>query len=1287
MMRSQGNDNVNQHNGQPPSTAATTTTVIKNQEPSRHEIRPGRDGMSPVPAQWTALQPSAVAVSRGFSDPSLAVVQPASNSHNSNSSNGSVVVGCGGPKSSQLFHSHHYHARRQRDRQQQSVNSNCNSRSSSAADLSLLQSSTVNLSNSLGNQHGSASSSSLNNVNHIKDSSSGGGGGISSIWARWFRRNNNNNNHRPSSSSVRPFSSAAVYGGGGGGGGAAGSSRSHSVENSPVVSRRLRHHPSMMTGSSGQLASSDNNSDSLSTNSFSFIRTPTDKNNDPAAVAALTLRRKYGLMACSNESTDKVLPGSNNLDNNIEGDAIRAMRTQWETQMKQMDEILRSREEQPDNNNTKCNNNKRLSQANNNNNSTARKKRPAPQPPPPPPPNSGTSSRHSTHNRSSSSVASGSGFTHVPGKRKAPSPPDSATTTNTNTNTFNIVAPPHPVLPDLMESTPPEASPPLAENNKWSNDLNCNLLLDENNQVRSSSKVLRYQQNKFDNNDCPHNDILKLEGGVLRPLDSSTSNKQQQAEASGSTLDYPTHRGNNMMTLPLKPWYKRGRNQHGGSNGIISGNQLHHHHSSANAASRSKWKDAAILHHSPPPVLPALPAATDECNSWAMGLVANHQLLLHPPESNTMRSNHSSTGVSPGGSTRSEASGSSVCSSDGSKGKQQQQQQHHRKSLLVNISQLDREANEIIQRERARESQRRRLEDDKFYSHSNGQLLAVPPPPPPTTTTHLSLPTVADVPDDESPPLLPPRDPAPPVPPPPGDVHQPQLAKKCARELIHMFNSLTDSSPPSAAAAATSVPSASSINSPASATTKQTTTAELPRLEQPQRADANYSQTGHTYNGQVDSNKESPPPGCSAGTTGTVNVPTADRQVRTTTTTSPPTTASSSRLLQTSDESTSIKAVNTNTITRLRVTVPAGSPELAQQQQQQQQQSIFNPKLEVAAAAGSGGGARPKHSPSVSCPADDKSPLVNGYSKQPQPQPPQQQLNKTTTTTGGWACQVCTLVNSDARLWCEACTALKPRQLAGRTSSTTINAAGPAVVKETVKLIPAVVQTPEVITTSPTPSTTTTPSLLSNSGNNSTVVVATTPSSPEALRQARLAFFLNGQHNNNNINNKPEAIKKDEQKGDDKNNNNNNKRHSQHGGIKVSSGCQTQPFVQLPSQIGSSSTSGVNGRQQRPVSMLAKSCSSPSVKNNISIIPPPVDSGPSVNSLCNTKRVVLAPAVLKDVHPTNFALVSPSRTQLSQYLQQQQQQQQQAGKGSGGQQPAPGESGPNDVQDNKSTGI
>jgi hypothetical protein len=96
--------------------------------------------------------------------------------------------------------------------------------------------------------------------------------------------------------------------------------------------------------------------------------------------------------------------------------------------------------------------------------------------------------------------------------------------------------------------------------------------------------------------------------GVLRPLDSSNSNKQQQAEASASglTMDYPTHLGS-MMTLPLKPWHKRGRNQHGGSSNGINSSPLHHHHSSANAASRSKWKDAALLQHSPPPV-PALPA-------------------------------------------------------------------------------------------------------------------------------------------------------------------------------------------------------------------------------------------------------------------------------------------------------------------------------------------------------------------------------------------------------------------------------------------------------------------------------------------------------------------------------------------------------------------------------------------------------------------------------------------------------------------------------------------------------
>jgi hypothetical protein len=53
----------------------------------------------------------------------------------------------------------------------------------------------------------------------------------------------------------------------------------------------------------------------------------------------------------------------------------------------------------------------------------------------------------------------------LPGKRKALSPPDQ----QNPTKTFNIVAP-YPVttaaLPDLMESTPPEACPPEESNNK-----------------------------------------------------------------------------------------------------------------------------------------------------------------------------------------------------------------------------------------------------------------------------------------------------------------------------------------------------------------------------------------------------------------------------------------------------------------------------------------------------------------------------------------------------------------------------------------------------------------------------------------------------------------------------------------------------------------------------------------------------------------------------------------------------------------------------------------------------
>lgn len=108
-------------NGQPPSAVAENAATTRDGGPSNG---------------WPA-------VSRGFSDPSLAVVQQPVPS---------LTATCR-PKSPELFHSHHYHARRQRDRQQS------NSRSSSAADLSVPSS--INLSPPPSN------ASSLNNVSKV----------------------------------------------------------------------------------------------------------------------------------------------------------------------------------------------------------------------------------------------------------------------------------------------------------------------------------------------------------------------------------------------------------------------------------------------------------------------------------------------------------------------------------------------------------------------------------------------------------------------------------------------------------------------------------------------------------------------------------------------------------------------------------------------------------------------------------------------------------------------------------------------------------------------------------------------------------------------------------------------------------------------------------------------------------------------------------------------------------------------------------------------------------------
>ena len=550
-----------------------------------------------------------------------------------------------------------------------------------------------------------------------------------------------------------------------------------------------------------------------------------DRQLDP-----VTLRRKYGLL------------GSDSGDE-IKGDAIRAMRTQWESQIRQMDDTFNSAGQK-----------------------SSRKKRPAPQPP-----------VQQTISRPSS---------HVPGKRKAPSPP---------IKKLNIPPPDKPVRRLSSEVVA----------NKWTNDLNSNL--DDR-----AVKAVRYQQSKID---CPQNDILKLEGGLLRPLtDRSVSTKSVVETTPASTMESQRMQ---MMTLPLKPWYKR--------------HHSHHHHPTT-----SRWKDAVLLH---PPEDPIRPPVSPE-----------------PPL------------TSPAGSTRSGGSSSS----DGSK---------KRKSLLVNISQLDREAAEIIQRERARESQKKKLEDEKFYS------------------------AVAELEEEEP--------------------------ASNTRELIQMFNSMSDAENRPAAGPATT-------------------------------ADAN--------------NK------------------------------------------------TSADVVTDSTITRLRVNQETVCPSAVCPSPSS---SVFSPKLEAPASRTEYAGARPK------------------------------KTGPATEPVVGWACHVCTLVNSDARLWCEACTALKPRR--------------------PLPVSPVTIQVPvERIQKT------------EEDKSNKTEV----PSSPEALRQARLAFFLQTD--------KPEE--------------NNNKRNS----IKVSSGCQTQPMLQRP----------LPGINQQPGEAVLISFSNRSESSSVRV---------------------------KSVNPTQFpSILSPSRTQLSQYLRDQQ---------------------------------
>ena len=926
------------------------------------------------------------------------------------------------------------------------------------------------------------------------------------------------------------------------------------------------------------------NSDSLSTHSFAFIRPMSDDSINAIRPEPMTLRRKYGLLDA--ESICQL--------DAIEGDAIRAMRTRWELQMKQAE----SSRVVVANGSVSSASSASIGGIRPSQSSTtaSRKKRPAPPPPTPPPQTASNAIGH--HRNSSRSSVTSSGFAHVPGKRRAPSPPvqpqreenvqQSDTALNIlppspemeveddvfqpagspapyrQTNQTNNATLPHPATngnsampakpifrPTSFRLLRDSETPPRTE--KWTNDLNSNL------DQERTIKAFRYDENKIENHqqlaarDCPHNDILKLEDGLLRPVDPllhhPVASKSTETLASG-TLD-------NRMTLPMKPWYKRG-----------------HHHSPHphKDSNRSKWKDAALL--TPPPLIHV------DDTSWMspslqMDLRRNHSLSSPPvsPESTLTVST-----VSPGGSTR---SGASSNSSGASK----------RKSLLVNISQLDREAAEIIQRERVRESQRKRIEDDKFYSHLSVDSLAIEGAP-----SRLLEP----VPDEETNGETAINDEDPP---------------KCTRQLINMFNSFN------------SYPSME-IRPDATALYQSKNPKSINSFRESTAAgDAAVAQQSNSANNKTADPSPALEP-VTAGISVDASLPHRDKLAHGLV--SAPATADTAATLDSQPAST---LGSSNTISRLRVnreTIETAQPPIPISS------SIFNPKLQVVSPVQrpSGGrveytgGARPKYSsstflkesvgPLVNRSTADKSSAITSSSKK-------------TIPASGWACHVCTLLNSDARLWCEACTALKPRQLGQSRSPTSPTPADK-------KLLPDKIVTEKTLPINNSltnPVSVTSPEVTVNGDN------LNHPSSPEALRQARLAFFLNGREQADDVV-KPvvqQQLESQSVMGDL----NNNKRHSQIG-VKVSSGCQTQSSM-LPSL-----------QKSRPLSMNTDNAVQISAKKSDSRSSPPIATGQAKIEKPPTSNLNLPRLQLKAVTPTNFTVVSPSRTQLSQYLQQRDQQ-------------------------------
>ena len=650
-------------------------------------------------------------------------------------------------------------------------------------------------------QEGRHSRRSDEHSRRAEGSSASSGGGITNI-LRWFKR--------PARGSLQAQESLTT--------GRSGEGNelvhSRSLDNGHSDKWRgatvaVKHQSLMRSGSGHSLC------DSLSTaSSFAFIRTPESpglsdggsrmqsinrfrsRQSESTAVGNGNLiRQKYGLYA----DVEEMHPDSG--EQQIEGAAIRAMRTEWESQMKQMEQcrtVECETETNPFYNNYGRN-----------------KKRPAP----PPPVLSATTATTPAPSKRSS-------FIHVPGKRRAPSPPPPSIPVSIAVSSFNIpvITPPitssisslHTretpsaaaaaavdddddanaasnvpdspqtsetqlnLLPDhqlrqinnlsnqpsspkfqnkfnqppsrtdvlegaqalLVDEEPhPKRTPEWDTGNKW-NDLSGNLNGNQNTVLKTQNKIL-LEDSTFDasvttestlpvsrkpltpsnrlvnhNSDTPvacpiitnnvsaqttndikvnvkvearlhpvltdpqpkgiqstsvietgppnSNGILKLEDGILRPVGGAVSRPHEQEQrAEFGNSDQKQRR-----TLPLKPWYKR----HGSK---INAAQIPA--DGEDKAAQRNIKDSSASFH-------------ERLDEWMPEVPYFRRSLFPTSKGNTL-----------GRKVPLVRSGS-----EGNHSK--------RKSLLVNISQLDREAEEIIRKEREKALQRKRVENEQFYT-------------------------------------------------------------------------------------------------------------------------------------------------------------------------------------------------------------------------------------------------------------------------------------------------------------------------------------------------------------------------------------------------------------------------------------------------------------------------------------------------------------------------------------------------------------------------------------------